>query len=99
MSADYITISRTTSNVEPYQYVTIEIRKGAERVKVEMTPADFALAITGRGMVPVEVTHWPAAPESPCSTCGGSERVPVSPHFFGHGRACPNCTKETTDGR
>ena len=58
-SNDYVTISRTTSNREPYQYVTVDVRRGADRVRFEMTLADFALAVTGHGAIPIDVTTWP----------------------------------------
>ena len=57
--AGKLSIARRTSNMEP-EYFVIEIEdaaSGTEAVSVRVSPADLALAISGRANVPVEV-EW-----------------------------------------
>ena len=57
--AGKLSIARRTSNMEP-EYFVIEVEdvaSGIEAVTIRVSPADLALALSGRSNVPVEI-EW-----------------------------------------
>jgi hypothetical protein len=57
-------ITRTDGNDEAEQAIWLRVQVGRKRVaEIEMTPEDFALALTGRSEVPATYRGTPSVPK------------------------------------